>query len=48
MASGDFMLTTEELRLKLRKRRRIVVLVLLLVLVLITGFFGGHPAMNAI
>jgi hypothetical protein len=48
MSSGDFMLTTEELRLKLRKRRRIVVLVLLLVLVLITGFFGGHPAMNAI
>jgi hypothetical protein len=48
MASGDFMLTTEELRLKLRKRRRIVVLVLLLVLVLITGFFGGLPAMNAI
>jgi hypothetical protein len=48
MASGDFMLTTEELRLKLRKRRRIVVFVLLLVLVLITGFFGGHPAMNAI
>jgi hypothetical protein len=46
MASGDFMLPTEELRLKLRKRRRIVVL--LLVLVLITGFFGGHPAMNAI
>src|SRR6266568_1083969 len=48
MASGDFMLTTEELRLKLRKRRRIVVLVLLLVLVFITGFFGAHPAMNAI
>jgi hypothetical protein len=48
MASGDFMLTAEELRLKLRKRRRIVVLVVLLVLVLITGFFGGHPAMNAI
>ena len=48
MASGDFMLTTEELRLKLRKQRRIIVLVLLLVLVLITGFFGGHPAMNAI
>src|SRR6266700_601340 len=48
MASGDFMLTTEELRLKLRKRRRIVVLVFLLLLVLITGFFSGHPAMNAI
>jgi hypothetical protein len=48
MASGDFMLTTEELRLKLRKRRRIVVFVLLLVLVLITGFLGGHPAMDAI
>jgi hypothetical protein len=48
MASGDFILTTEEPRLKLRKRCRIVVLLLLLVLVLITGFFGGHPAMNAI
>jgi len=33
MTSGDFMLTTAELRLKLRKRRRIVVLVLLLVAV---------------
>jgi hypothetical protein len=48
MASGDFMLTLEELRLKLQKRRRIVVFVLLLVLVLVTGFFGGHPAMNAV
>jgi thioredoxin-like negative regulator of GroEL len=48
MASGDFMLATEELRLKLRKGRRIVVFVLLLMLMLITGFFGGHPAMNAI
>ena len=33
MTSGDFMLTTAELRLKLRKRRRIIVLVLLLVAV---------------
>jgi hypothetical protein len=48
MASGDLMLTAEELRLKRRKLRRILVLGLLLVLVLITGFFGGRPAMNAI
>jgi tetratricopeptide (TPR) repeat protein len=48
MASDDFMLTAEELRLKRRKRRRIVGLVLLLALVLVIGFFGGHPAMNAI
>src|SRR5919106_1197402 len=48
MSSDDFILTAAELRLRRRKRRRIVVLVLLLVLLLITGFFGGHPAMNMI
>lgn len=48
MASGDFMLTTEELRLKLRKRRGIATALLFLVLLLLLGFFGGHPAMNAI
>jgi hypothetical protein len=48
MASGDFMLTAEELRLKLRKRRGIAIALLFLVLLLLLGFFGGHPAMNAI
>lgn len=48
MSGDDFILTAAELRLRRRRRHRILVLVLLLLLLLITGFFGGHPAMNMI
>src|SRR5947209_7181352 len=48
MPDSDFMLTTEELRLKRLRRRRILVFAIAVVLVLVLGLFAGRPTMNAI
>src|ERR1700736_1515336 len=48
MASSDFMMTAEEIRLRNLKRRRIFIASVTLVVVIVTGIFAGRPALNAI
>src|SRR3979411_272225 len=48
MASSDFMMTAEEIRLRNLKRRRILIATATVVFLLGLGFFGGRPMSNAI